>query len=269
MNKKYISILVFIILSIGGVLSYLSFLSQVSLLKDHYPIFSKESGSYILNSKKPKWWVSTNQVSREAKFAIVISEDWAFFDHNGIDLNQLKIVLKESFKEKELTRGASTITQQVVKNTFLSNERSIFRKLKEFLLARELEKILTKDEILEIYLNLIELGEDVYGISKGSHIYFKKKPYDLNAKEGAFLAMLLPSPIRYAESYRKKKLTDFARTRIEDILLKLKKIKIITDDKRQFYISKRLAFEEVEDNDFEFFEDEKEELEAVIDKELE
>lgn len=268
MTKKRIFISLFIVILFGLTSYYLNLVSQVSLLKNHYPVFSKEKESYILSTKKPRGWTKLNEISKEAKFAIVISEDWAFFDHNGIDLNQLKIVLKESIKEKELTRGASTITQQVVKNAFLSNERSLFRKAKEILLARELEASFSKNEILEIYLNLIELGDNIYGVNQASYAYFNKSPSELDAKEGAFLAMLLPSPVRYSESFKKKRLTNFAKERIEDILLKLRKAKVITEDKRVLYLSERLSFEEYDEDIPEFSENEKEELEKEISKDL-
>ena len=109
-------------------------------------VFNKKLNHYELVSKKPKHWLGIKEVSKHARYAIMISEDWAFYEHEGFDLNQIKIVIRDSLKERKLVRGASTITQQVVKNALLSNERSLTRKLKEFLLAREIENVLTKDE---------------------------------------------------------------------------------------------------------------------------
>lgn len=269
MNKKLYIFGGLTYLILGMVVFYLNFISQVELLKDHYPVFSKEKDSYILTKKKPSYWTPLSQISKEAKFAIVISEDWAFFDHEGIDVNQIKIVIKESLKNHELTRGASTISQQVLKNAFLSNERSIFRKMKEFLLVREFENKFTKNEILEIYLNLIQLGDKVYGIKKGSQYYFNKNPFELDAKEGAFLAMLLPSPIRYAQSFKDKELTSFARERIENILIKLKQAKIITETQRNEYSNEKLNFEAKYASDYsEFTPLEKNELDFEIEQGL-
>lgn len=269
MNKKLYFIALPIIFIFILVLTYYHFVSQVTLLKDHYPVFSEKDDAYILTDKRPEFWTPLEKVSKDARFAIVISEDWAFFEHEGIDLNQLKIVIKESIETKELSRGASTITQQVVKNAFLSNERSIFRKLKEFLLARELETKFTKNEILEIYLNLIELGEGIYGIREGSQYYFNKLPSRLNAKEGAFLAMLLPSPVRYSESFRRKELTEFANETIQDILLKLRKAKVITESERIGYSYEKLSFETTYASDFfEFTTTEKETLDEQIESDF-
>lgn len=269
MSKKIIFLFIPVALLLIFIGLYFSFISQVSLLKDHYPVFSVKENSYVLSSKRPEYWLPLKRISKEAQFAIIISEDWAFFEHEGIDINQLKIVIEESIESKELTRGASTITQQVVKNAFLSNERSIFRKLKEFLLAREFEQKFSKEKILEIYLNLIELGDGIYGIKQGSEFYFQKPPAQLNAKEGAFLAMLLPSPIRYSQSFRDKELTDFAKERVDGILMKLKQAKIITESERIGYSYEKLAFETTYAADyFEFSPAEKENLDEAIQKDF-
>jgi monofunctional biosynthetic peptidoglycan transglycosylase len=172
-----------------------------------------------------------------------VSEDWAFYDHEGIDVNQIQVVVEESLEEGEFVRGASTITQQVVKNVFLSNERTLIRKFKEVILASSLEKEFSKDEILEFYFNLVELGDGIYGIKAASELYFQKHPKDLNGKEGAFLAMLLPSPKKYAQSFRQEGLTAFASEQIDNILIKLRQAKIINEDKRLELKSLPLSFE--------------------------
>lgn len=217
--------------------------TKIKLLSSHYPVFSKEKNDYVLSPVKPHHWAKYNQISYEAKWAIVVSEDWAFFDHEGIDIRQLKIVLEESLEEGEFTRGASTITQQVIKNVVLSSERTVSRKLKEIMLTRELEKVLSKEKILEIYLNIVELGKDIYGIYEASFYYFNKHPRNLNAREGAFLAMLLPSPIKYSVSFKEKKLTDFASEQIDSILVKLRQAKILTEKERQAALKKRFFWE--------------------------
>lgn len=238
----------FISLAIFSGLSFSYYLylindTKIKLLSSHYPVFNKEKNDYVLSPVKPHHWVKYNQISYEAKWAIVVSEDWAFFDHEGIDIRQLKIVLEESLEEGEFTRGASTITQQVIKNVVLSPERTISRKLKEILLTKELEKALSKEKILEIYLNIVELGKDIYGIYEASYYYFNKHPRNLNAREGAFLAMLLPSPIKYSVSFKEKKLTEFASEQIDSILVKLRQAKILTEEQRQSELKKRFFWE--------------------------
>jgi monofunctional biosynthetic peptidoglycan transglycosylase len=215
---------------ISGIFLY--FQTDVEKLIGHYPVYDQQFNSYKLVAKRPKDWVSLSDISKIARWAIIVSEDWAYYQHQGLDLNQIKIVIEESIKQKKLVRGASTITQQVVKNTILTPEKTLWRKFREMILAYKLNRLTSKEKVLEIYLNLIELGDGVYGIKKASRYYFNKHPRNLNAREGAFLAMLLPSPIKYGESFRKKKLTSFARSQIEDILIKLRQAKIYQEKDR-------------------------------------
>jgi monofunctional biosynthetic peptidoglycan transglycosylase len=106
-------------------------------------------------------------------------------------------------------------------------------------LAQKVEKILTKNRILEVYLNIIEYGPGIFGINAASRHYFKKSPSELSPREGAFLAMLLPSPKKYYTSFKKKCLTKFARSRVRNILRKLKMGKVISADQyaREIYAS--------------------------------
>lgn len=245
--KKFIILLFIITCSL--VVSFFHFKEKALLLKNHYTVWDFSSKEYHLVRKMPKAWVSLKNISEEAKWAIVISEDWAFYEHNGIDFNQLKIVIEESLSEGELVRGASTITQQVVKNALLSQERTILRKLKEMILSLLVDYYVSKDKILEQYVNLIELGEDLFGIQNASYFYFQRPAKSLNAKEGAFLAMLLPSPIRYSQSYRKRKLTPFAAEQISKILEKLRLAKKITVERKEMLESQNLSFEVFKEED--------------------
>lgn len=217
---------------IGGFSLFLWHSADVEKLIGYYPYFDIKTQEYSFTSDRPKDWVSINDVSRYAKWAIVVSEDWAFYEHNGIDLNQLRIVIGESIKQGKFVRGASTITQQVIKNTMLSNERSLWRKFREMIMSYKLERVMNKDQILEIYLNIIELGKDLYGVSKASRHYFNKPPSELSAREGAFLAMLLPSPVKYGTSFRRKELTAFAREVIDSILVKLRQADVYEEEQR-------------------------------------
>lgn len=202
----------------------------LKLVKEYpHPVIEKDSISFEIREGKPKKWATLKQISSAAKWAIVLSEDWAFYQHDGIDVEQIKVALNEMMEEKRF-RGASTITQQMVKNVYLSEDRTVWRKLHEIILAQKVERVLTKSRILEIYLNVIEFGPGIYGIRNASYHYFRKHPSELGPKESAFLAMLLPSPKRYYISYKNKKLTPFARKRINDILSKMKMGKVISPD---------------------------------------
>lgn len=205
------------------------------------------------NNKNPRSpWIKESAIPKKAKWAFIVSEDWAFYEHKGLDFNQLKIVIEESFKSQKLTRGASTISQQVVKNLFLSNEKTLNRKFKEMILTYKLEKTLSKDRILEIYLNIIEFGKDLYGIGGASLHYFYKSAKNLSVREAAFLAMLLPNPKKYNISYRNGELTEYANDTMQKIFVKLRQAKIITEEERLEIIKERFTWES---SSLDFYED--------------
>lgn len=206
--------------------------ADVEKLISHYPVFDIENKKYVLKTTKPESWLEIEDISNYSKWALIVSEDWAFYDHKGIDLTQLRVAIGESIKQGRLVRGASTITQQVVKNTLLTSERSLWRKFREMIMSYKLERVVSKKRILEIYLNIVELGKDIYGVKKASFFYFNKAPDSLSAREGAFLAMLLPSPIKYGASFKKKELTPFASEVIDSILVKLRQAKVYDEEQR-------------------------------------
>lgn len=165
-----------------------------------------------------KDYVPLKQISPFLQKAIVLSEDSMFWQHNGFDWESIEKNAKENWEKGAYLRGGSTITQQLAKNMFLSKEKSLMRKGLEALITLRLEKVLTKKEILERYLNVIEFGGNIYGVKAAARHYFEKAPADLDPVEAAFLAMLLPNPVKYASSHQKKNLTKFARGRVNKIL---------------------------------------------------
>ncbi len=175
-------------------------------------------------------YVRTNEVSPFVKMAVVASEDTAFYDHQGIDWNEMHASFQRDLEEGRFARGGSTITQQLAKNLYLSKEKSVWRKLKETLIAVQIEKILKKDEILEKYLNVVEFGPNLYGISKASQFYFHKTPLQLNLQEGTFIAFLLPNPKKYSASFRNGQLTKFASSQLREILGRLLHFHKISQD---------------------------------------
>lgn len=136
------------------------------------------------------------------KDAFISIEDQRFYEHIGVDLKGIIGSVFENFKAGGIVRGASTITQQLIKNTYLTPEQSIKRKLIEAKLAIELEKKLTKDQILELYLNMISLGQNSYGVQEASQTYFSKNVGDLNIAEAATLAGIVKGPNNYQPYYR-------------------------------------------------------------------
>lgn len=139
-------------------------------------------------------WVDYERISIELKHAVLVSEDIGFFDHRGFALDEVKIALREALREREPPRGASTITQQLAKNLWLSPRRSPLRKLEEAILTRQLERHLDKRRILELYLNVVEFGHGIYGVEAAARRYFGKAALDLTEREAAMLAASLPRP---------------------------------------------------------------------------
>ena len=217
--------------------------TDVEKLVKQYPIYDLNKREYVFRLTRPEDWVDLSKISEYAQWAVVLSEDWAFYDHQGVDLNQLRVAIGESIKQAKLVRGASTITQQVIKNTILSPDRTLWRKFREMILAHKLERYLTKEKILEIYLNIVEFGENIYGVKQASHYYFDKHPSQLTAREGAFLAMLLPSPIKYGASFKQKKLTSYAKEVIDSILVKMRQAHVFSEKQRQLESSKLYYWE--------------------------
>jgi monofunctional biosynthetic peptidoglycan transglycosylase len=152
---------------------------------------------------KNRFWTPTGSIPAEMKWAVIVAEDAQFYRHEGIDVKALKKAIKYDLEKKSFARGASTITQQVAKNLFLSREKSITRKIKELILAKRMEEELTKGRIIELYLNIIELGPMVYGIGHGARYYFGKSASELTPRECAFLAAMLPGPRLAYNPYKK------------------------------------------------------------------
>ncbi len=182
-------------------------------------------------SKSTKWfgpetadWAPMSGISDYVIAAVISSEDTSFYSHQGVDFHELKEAIKKDIKEKRWARGASTLTQQVVKNVYLTQEKTVTRKFREILWAGEMEKSLTKSQILCFYLNMAEWAPGIYGIKGAARHYFQKAPSDITAKEAAFLALLLPSPWRYHAYFVKKEVTPWAQKRIERILSVMNKM---------------------------------------------
>lgn len=230
---------------------YQSYVFELHYLPKHaYPVvqgFDKAEQKMLLSwqSSKPNTWVDLPHIATQLGQAVRLSEDWNFYAHAGIDFNEIKNAYIETFVEKTRTRGGSTLTQQLVKNIYLTHQPNLKRKALEALFAVSMERALSKDRILELYLNIVEWGEGIYGIKAAARYYFKKDPAHLDAKESAFLAMLLPSPKRYALSFRRKRLTKFALQQVDDILYKMKVEGVISLEAYAESLNTPLPFEKV------------------------
>ncbi len=182
---------------IGISLSLMPPVSDVSDKKFSTTIQVKDwQGEYhpfVVGPQNP-YWTPSSRIPAEMKWAVILAEDSNFYRHDGFDVKAIKNAIKYDLEKKSLKRGASTITQQTAKNLFLSREKSVTRKLKEIYLAWRMEQELTKGRIIELYLNVAELGPMVYGIGHGARYYFGKPASALTPRECAFLAAMLPGP---------------------------------------------------------------------------
>lgn len=142
-------------------------------------------------------WTPLEQISPYMQVAVLTTEDGAFRKHHGFNRASIRASLIANLKAHRFVRGASTITMQLAKNLFLAREKTMARKLEEVVLTEYLEETFSKDELMELYLNVIEFGPAVYGITAAADYYFGRTPGELNLAECFFLASLLPSPLRY------------------------------------------------------------------------
>lgn len=146
----------------------------------------------------PRWtWMSLSRISPHLQKAVIVAEDASFFQHEGFDWGGIQEATVRNIKSGTLARGGSTITQQLAKNLYLSSEKNLLRKVREALIARSMEQHLTKKRILEIYLNVAEWGQGVYGAEAAAQHHFGKPAAKLTAEEAALLAAILPSPRRH------------------------------------------------------------------------
>lgn len=157
------------------------------------PDWQGEMHPFLVGPKNPHWTPLDN-FPADLKWAVIVAEDANFYEHAGIDVAALKESLKTDLERKRSPRGASTITQQLAKNLFLSRDRSLVRKLRELVIARRMEAELSKGRILELYLNVVELGPLVYGMGAGARYHFDLSVTILSPGEAAFLAAMLPGP---------------------------------------------------------------------------
>jgi membrane peptidoglycan carboxypeptidase len=174
--------------------------------------------------------------------ALLIAEDSGFYGHPGIDLTELPKAIARNIERGGAVRGASTITQQLAKNLFLSREKSLQRKLRELSYAFLLESTLGKQRILEIYINIIEWGPGLYGLRPASRHYFDKEPQALSPREIAFLVSLIPGPVKYQRSIKGGEVTTGFDTLVNNLLVKLRSVDALSEEEFQRALADKLVF---------------------------
>ncbi|HEY2324282.1 MAG TPA: monofunctional biosynthetic peptidoglycan transglycosylase [Thermoanaerobaculia bacterium] len=163
--------------------------------------------------------VAYGRISPYLRRGVLVAEDNSFYEHSGVDTKAMQEAFERDWKRKQITHGGSTITQQLAKNLYLSPSRNPLRKVREYFLAMALERHLTKKRILELYLNVVEMGERVYGAEAAARFYFHKPASSLTPREAALLAGCLPNPQMMVASSPNKRL----RARQRMILSRLRR----------------------------------------------
>lgn len=156
-----------------------------------------ESKSAGLKMKIRQEWVPLSRVSPFLIKAIIIAEDGKFWKHEGFDYEAIQAAIEKDLKSKKYKKGGSTITQQLAKNLYLTPEKSLLRKAREAAITWKIEKNLSKKRILELYLNVVEWGDGLFGIEAASRYYFGKPASDLTPMEASRLVSVLPNPRKY------------------------------------------------------------------------
>lgn len=174
---------------------------DVSRLASHNPTSTAFIDRYRREQRaagrpdRVEWqWVPDDSIAGNLKRAVITSEDIGFFSHHGFELAEMRQAFTDAVREGAAPRGASTITQQLAKNLWLSPSRNPLRKVTEAILTRQLEKHLSKRRILELYVNTVEFGTGIYGVEAAARHYFSKTASTLSDHEAALLAASLPRP---------------------------------------------------------------------------
>lgn len=200
------------------------FYAQVVWLKDHNPAQSAFMLERLeqLREDNPRArlqhrWVPYGRISANLKRAVVAAEDAKFIDHAGFDWEAIEKAIKKNEREGRVVAGASTISQQLAKNLFLSGRRTWARKGEEAIITWMLESTLSKRRILELYLNIAEWGEGIFGAQAAAYHHFGVSAATLDAEQAAWLAAILPSPTRYDRG----RLTQYLAGRVRIILARM------------------------------------------------
>jgi monofunctional biosynthetic peptidoglycan transglycosylase len=199
---KIIGIVILLVVVIGGFYFYVG-LPDVSDLKTKNPRSTALMVQRYREAKKNaaifrirQKWVDFEAIPKLLQETVRVTEDASFYQHKGIDFVELKAAIKKNWQKGEYARGASTITQQLAKNLYLSTDKSIIRKIEELLITLRLEKDLSKDRIFELYLNVIEWGPGIFGVEMAAEHYFKKPVGQLTLEEIVRLVAVIPQPLK-------------------------------------------------------------------------
>jgi monofunctional biosynthetic peptidoglycan transglycosylase len=203
--------------------------AQTTLMK-----YREKDQDYLAHrARRIYQWTPYRDIPELMRQTVIVAEDASFWIHHGIDWFEVRESLKKNLEEGEFARGGSTITQQLAKNLYLKPDKEISRKFKEWLIAWKLEDQMKKTRILELYLNVVEWGYNVFGIGAASKVYFGKAPADLTLDEMVRLAAVLPNPLEMNPT--RVNYAVFWRSRI--ILKRLEQYDYISEDEFEFTLA--------------------------------
>ncbi len=227
MSKKHLVAIFIATLTLSLALAIASLTPPVAALLSGQSLLVNrwEQGRGKVNSPvgpREQGWCPLSKVSFHTIHAVVASEDARFFQHSGMDWHEIGESLNYNWRKKRYARGASTISQQVVKLLFLENDKNLLRKLREASGALLLEWYVDKNFILEWYLNLVDFGSGIYGIKQAAQYYFATEPELLTIPQSILLASVIPSPNRWSASLRDKRLSPVGQQRFLAILARMR-----------------------------------------------
>lgn len=222
---RSILIVLFLSLSLASIYLYITF-PDISLLINKNP-----KGTTIMEIRRIEaeekrkayshyfYWAPIEQISLHLKYAVIEAEDSSFYQHHGFDWDAIRDAIAVNWKKGEFKRGGSTISQQLAKNLYLSPSKNPTRKIREAIITMAIERRLNKDRILELYLNIIEWGNGVYGAEAAARHYFNKSAQYLTPSEASWLASIIPSP-RFYDRHRN---SDYIKKRQATIAKRVEK----------------------------------------------
>ncbi len=222
-------------------------------------LFRKPFSTVAYNEKKEPYelktgpgtdgWTSFGSMPRHLVDAVIEAEDSTFYKHRGVLLHRIKTAFESNLKRGKAQYGASTITMQLAKNLFLSREKTLERKLQELFFVWYLESSFTKDEIIELYLNVAEFGPSLYGVRAAARHYFGREPRELDLLESVFLAKLMPSPVKRHQAFENDKIPRDQMGRIRRLLGKLRDRMRISEEAYEQALDSKVRFHHPGDPD--------------------
>ncbi len=250
LGKKPLFIAFLILVVLLAIIPPITYLSFIWDLGSKESIMTKKNAGVLLLDRhgtpffsfyeaKDKKTISFASIAQHAKQAVVATEDRNFYKHPGLSLHGMIRAFVVDIRKESFSQGGSTITQQLVKNTLLSQDRNLLRKYQEAVLALEVDRRFSKDDILEMYLNTVYFGEGAFGIENAAETYFDTSAKDLTLAQSALLAGILPAPSRYSPISGDR---ETALRRQKLVLEQMEKLKAITHDERLIAEQEELQF---------------------------